>query len=256
MNGGRVEHVGGQRIAGVPEHVVVRQLYLGCLSQASYLVGDANTGRAIAVDPRRDVGEMLDAAHDEGLTIEMVVETHFHADFLSGHLELAAATGAEIGIGAAGRTDFASRGLIDGDIIDLGGVQIEVMSTPGHTPESISLVVRPTPATDPVAVLTGDTLFIGDVGRPDLLAAVDVPAEIPRQAAVPVGAASARAARRGVGAAGARSGLGMRQGVVDRDGVDDRGAAPFELRPPADDERGLCRSRHRRPAVGAGVLRV
>jgi hydroxyacylglutathione hydrolase len=167
----------GANILDLPQPVIVRQLYLGCLSQASYLVGDANTGRAIAIDPRRDIDEMLDVARDEGMAIEMVVETHFHADFVSGHLELAAATGAVIGLGAAGRTDFASRGLIDGDVIDLGGVQIDVMATPGHTPESISLVVRPAPSADPVAVLTGDTLFIGDVGRPDLLVAVDVSAE-------------------------------------------------------------------------------
>ncbi|HUF99942.1 MAG TPA: rhodanese-like domain-containing protein [Ilumatobacter sp.] len=168
---------GGQRVGGLPDHVVIRQLYLGCLSQASYLVGDSNTGRAIAVDPRRDIDEMLDAASAEGLVIEMVVETHFHADFLSGHLELAAATGAEIGFGEAARTDFESRGLADGELIDLGGVQVEVLSTPGHTPESISLVVRPAPEADPVAALTGDTLFIGDVGRPDLLVAANVSAE-------------------------------------------------------------------------------
>jgi len=162
----------------LPADVVVRQLYLGCLSQASYLVGDRRTGRAIAVDPRRDIDEMLDAAAAEGLRIELVVETHFHADFLSGHLELAAATGAEIGIGAAGTTEFPSRPLHDGEVIDLGGVQVEVLATPGHTPESISLVVRPAAGEDPVAVLTGDTLFIGDVGRPDLLAAVDISPEV------------------------------------------------------------------------------
>jgi glyoxylase-like metal-dependent hydrolase (beta-lactamase superfamily II)/rhodanese-related sulfurtransferase len=168
---------GGRRLEGLPPEVVIRQLYLGCLSQASYLVGDASTGRAIAVDPRRDVDELLAAAEDEGLTIELIVETHFHADFLSGHLELAAATGAPIGIGSAGMPEFSSRGLDDGDVIDLGGVQIEVLATPGHTPESISLVVRPAPGAEPVAVLTGDTLFIGDVGRPDLLVAANVPAE-------------------------------------------------------------------------------
>jgi hydroxyacylglutathione hydrolase len=167
---------GGLRLEGLPDHVIIRQLYLGCLSQASYLVGDAHTGRAIAVDPRRDVEEMLAAARAEHVAIEFVVETHFHADFLSGHLELADATGAAIGVGAAGRTDFPSRALGDGDVIDLGGVQVEVLATPGHTPESISLVVRPAPGSDPVAVLTGDTLFIGDVGRPDLLVAADVPA--------------------------------------------------------------------------------
>jgi glyoxylase-like metal-dependent hydrolase (beta-lactamase superfamily II)/rhodanese-related sulfurtransferase len=165
----------GERMQGLPDPIVIRQLYLGCLSQASYLVGDRSTGRAIAVDPRRDVDEMLDAAAEEGLTIELVVETHFHADFLSGHLELATATGAQIAIGAAGTTEFESRKLADGEVMDLGTVQVEVWSTPGHTPESISLLVRPAAGAVPAAVLTGDTLFIGDVGRPDLLVAAGVP---------------------------------------------------------------------------------
>jgi hydroxyacylglutathione hydrolase len=167
----------GQRIAGLPDNVVIRQLYLGCLSQASYLVGDATTGRGIVVDPRRDIAEVLGAAEAEGLAIELVVETHFHADFLSGHLELAAATGADIGVGAAGTTEFPARALADGERIDLGGVVVDVMETPGHTPESISLVVRPAPDRAPVAVLTGDTLFIGDVGRPDLLVSAGRSAE-------------------------------------------------------------------------------
>lgn len=162
--------------AGLPDDVVIRQLYLGCLSQASYLVGDAATGRAIAVDPRRDTDEILAAARDHGLTIELIVETHFHADFLSGHLELAAATGAEIALGAVASTEFPSRSLADGEVVDLGGVQVEVVHTPGHTPESVSLVVRPRAGADPVAVLTGDALFIGDVGRPDLLSSTGVTA--------------------------------------------------------------------------------
>lgn len=166
----------GKPVAGLVEPVVIRQLYLQCLSQASYVVGDRQTGRAIAVDPRRDIDEILAAAAADGLTIELVVETHFHADFLSGHLELSAATGAKVGIGAAGTTEYSSVPLHDGHVIDLGGVQIEVWSTPGHTPESISLVVRPAEGQPPTAVLTGDTLFIGDVGRPDLLVAADVPA--------------------------------------------------------------------------------
>jgi len=166
---------GGTRVLGLPDPVVIRQLYLGCLSQASYLVGDRESGRAIAVDPRRDIEELLDAAEAEGLTIELVVETHFHADFLSGHLELADATGAEIAVGAPGATEFDSRALADGDVIDLGTVQVEVWSTPGHTPESISLLVRPAAGAEPAAVLTGDTLFIGDVGRPDLLVAIHDP---------------------------------------------------------------------------------
>ena len=172
----------GERIAGMPQNVVIRQLYLGCLSLASYVVGDARSGRAIAVDPRRDVSEIIAAADAEGLKIETVVQTHFHADFLSGHLELAAATGAEIAYGSVAQTEFESRKLADGEVIDLGsadqpGVQVEVWHTPGHTPESISLVVRPEPGAEPVAVLSGDALFIGDVGRPDLLASLGASAD-------------------------------------------------------------------------------
>ena len=148
-----------------------RQYYLGCLSQASYLVGDRSTGRAVVVDPRRDVDEYVDDAASEGLRIEYVIETHFHADFLSGHLELARRTGAEIvyGAAAAGRVEFPITPMADGARIDLGAVSLEVRSTPGHTPESISVVIRVGPDDEPYGVLTGDTLFIGDVGRPDLL---------------------------------------------------------------------------------------
>ena len=147
------------------------QYYLDCLSHASYLIGDTTTGRAVVVDPRRDVQEYLDDAAAAGLTIEMVVETHFHADFISGHLELAAATGAEIGFGEVAETEFPSRKLRDGERISLGEVTLEVRATPGHTPESISLVVYEAPDDEtPYGVLTGDTLFIGDVGRPDLRA--------------------------------------------------------------------------------------
>jgi glyoxylase-like metal-dependent hydrolase (beta-lactamase superfamily II)/rhodanese-related sulfurtransferase len=166
----------GERVDGLPEPIVIRQLYLGCLSQASYLVGDASTGRAIAVDPRRDVEEMLGAARAEGVTIELIVQTHFHADFLSGHLELAEATGAPIAYGPGAVTEFPSRRLADGEVIDLGRVSVEVLHTPGHTPESISLVVAG-PDGDPAATLTGDTLFIGDVGRPDLLVSAGSSAE-------------------------------------------------------------------------------
>ncbi len=126
--------------------------------------------------PGRDTDEILAAARDHGLAIELIVETHFHADFLSGHLELAAATGAGIALGSVGTTEFASRALADGEVIDLGGVEVEVLHTPGHTPESVSLAVRPAAGADPVAVLTGDALFIGDVGRPDLLSSSGVTA--------------------------------------------------------------------------------
>ena len=157
-----------------------RQYYLGCLSHASYLIGDTSTGRAVVVDPQRDIVEYLADAHAHGLTIVKVIETHFHADFVSGHLEMAAATGATIGYGsaAAGRVQFAIETYSDGDVIDLGQVVLQVRETPGHTPESISIVIHPSGlADDPYGVLTGDTMFIGDVGRPDLLASVGVDAD-------------------------------------------------------------------------------
>lgn len=153
------------------------QYYLDCLSHASYLVGDEESGRAVVVDPRRDVQEYVRDAEAAGLSIELILETHFHADFLSGHLELAAATGAEVAYSSVAKTEFASRKLEDGERISLGEVELEILHTPGHTPESISIVVREHSDAEPYAVLTGDTLFIGDVGRPDLLASVGVTQE-------------------------------------------------------------------------------
>ena len=157
-----------------------RQYYLDCLSHASYLIGDTDTGRGVVVDPRRDIAEYLADANAHGLRIEKVLETHFHADFLSGHLEVAAHTGATIGFGraAAGRVEFPIETYTDGELIVLGDVVLEIRETPGHTPESISIVVFDHgPEHDPYGVLTGDTLFIGDVGRPDLLASVGVTAD-------------------------------------------------------------------------------
>jgi glyoxylase-like metal-dependent hydrolase (beta-lactamase superfamily II)/rhodanese-related sulfurtransferase len=149
--------------------MIFEQHYLDCLSQASYLIGDATTGRAVVVDPRRDVNTYLNAAARHGVDIELVVETHLHADFLSGHLELAAATGASIAYGPGAVTEFPIRHLADGERIELGDVAIEIMHTPGHTPESICLVVYADATSPPHAVLTGDTMFIDDVGRPDLV---------------------------------------------------------------------------------------
>ena len=148
-----------------------RQYELGCLSLFSYLVGDETTGRAVVVDPQRDISQYLDDAKAHGLQIERVIETHFHADFLSGHLEIAATTGAVISYGPAAQTEFAIEALADGQSLSLGGVALEIMATPGHTPESISVVIHEDAAGggEPWGVLTGDTLFIGDVGRPDLL---------------------------------------------------------------------------------------
>ncbi|MGQ0832283.1 MAG: MBL fold metallo-hydrolase [Microthrixaceae bacterium] len=147
-----------------------RQYDLACLSLYSYLIGDTTTGRAVVVDPQRDIGEYLADAEANGLHIERVIETHFHADFLSGHLELAEATGAVVSYGDVATTDFPMDPLADGQRLSLGEVELEIRHTPGHTPESISIVVYETPGAQPTAVLTGDTLFIGDVGRPDLLA--------------------------------------------------------------------------------------
>ena len=148
------------------------QHYLSCLSHASYLIGDESTGRAVVVDPQRDVSGYLAEAEACGLTIDLIVETHIHADFVSGHLELARATGAPIAYGAGADIAFPVQYLGDGEHIQLGEVLLEVRATPGHTPESISLVIWRRATDDaPYGVCTGDTLFVGDVGRPDLLAA-------------------------------------------------------------------------------------
>jgi len=149
-----------------------QQYDLQCLSLFSYLIGDTTTGRAVVVDPQRDISEYLADAEAHGLTIERVLETHFHADFLSGHLELAAATGAAISYGSVAQPDFPFEPLEDGQRLSLGEVSLEIRHTPGHTPESISIVVYEQPDGEPWGVLTGDTLFIGDVGRPDLLTSV------------------------------------------------------------------------------------
>jgi glyoxylase-like metal-dependent hydrolase (beta-lactamase superfamily II)/rhodanese-related sulfurtransferase len=149
--------------------MILEQYYIECLSHASYLIGDETTGRAIVVDPRRDITEYLDDAAKYGLTIEGVINTHFHADFVSGHLELVEATGAWIGFGEAAETDYPIRRLADGEHISLGEVDLEILATPGHTWESISVLVREHRGAEPSAVLTGDSLFIGDVGRPDLV---------------------------------------------------------------------------------------
>ncbi|MEH3143038.1 MAG: MBL fold metallo-hydrolase [Mycobacterium kyogaense] len=152
------------------------QYYLDCLSHASYLIGDETSGRAVVVDPQRDLAEYLADARELGLHIDLVVETHFHADFLSGHLELADAAGATIVYSSVATPEFDVLGVEDGQRYALGsdgGVTLEFRHTPGHTPESMSVVVYEHAEDEvPYGVLTGDTLFIGDVGRPDLLASV------------------------------------------------------------------------------------
>jgi hydroxyacylglutathione hydrolase len=152
--------------------MIFHQYSLTCLSHLSYLIGDETSGRAVVVDPQRDVADYLHEAQQNGMRIEWIIETHCHADFLSGHLELAAATGAAICYGQGAGVDYPVHYLRDGQRISLGDVLLEIRSTPGHTPESISIVVYEHPGAEPYGVLTGDTLFIGDVGRPDLFAAV------------------------------------------------------------------------------------
>jgi hydroxyacylglutathione hydrolase len=147
-----------------------KQFYLGCLAHASYLVG--SDGEAAVVDPQRDVGQYVEEAAAEGLKIKYVIETHLHADFVSGHRELAARTGAEIVFGRHAGARFPHRTVEDGDELRVGRVRLRVLETPGHTPESIFLVVIDTEVSpEPQKVLTGDTLFVGDVGRPDLAGA-------------------------------------------------------------------------------------
>ena len=151
--------------------MIFTQHYLGCLSHASYLIGDETTKRAVVVDPRRDIGVYLEEAAAKGLVIERVIETHVHADFVGGHLELAAQTGAVVSYGAGADVAFPVELLHDGQRLSLGDVTLTILATPGHTPESICIVVHEHPDDDvPYGVLTGDTLFVGDVGRPDLLA--------------------------------------------------------------------------------------
>jgi glyoxylase-like metal-dependent hydrolase (beta-lactamase superfamily II) len=147
--------------------VILKQLYLNCLSQASYLVG--SDGEAAVIDPRRDVDEYVAEAEREGLQIRHVLETHFHADFVSGHRELAARTGARIYFGRRARPAYPVELLGDGDEIRVGGAVIRTLETPGHTPESVCFLVFERAGNVPRAVLTGDTLFVGEVGRPDLM---------------------------------------------------------------------------------------
>jgi len=142
-----------------------KQFYLGCLAHASYLIG--SDGEAAVVDPQRDVDEYLEEAAAHGLTIKYVIETHLHADFVSGHQEIAARTGAQIIFGEKAGVEFEHRAVSDGEELRLGKIVLRFIETPGHTPEGICVLV--TEASDkPQKLLTGDTLFIGDVGRPDL----------------------------------------------------------------------------------------
>jgi glyoxylase-like metal-dependent hydrolase (beta-lactamase superfamily II) len=154
--------------------MILEQFYLNCLAHASYLIGDDTTRTAAVVDPQRDIDRYLAFADERGLTIRHVFLTHFHADFIAGHLELRDRTGATIYLGAPAKAEYPFTPLADGDVVEFGKVRLQALATPGHTPESISIAVYDLArsATDAYAVLTGDTLFVGDVGRPDLRVAL------------------------------------------------------------------------------------
>lgn len=154
--------------------MLLHQFYLNCLAHASYLIGDPATRTAAVVDPQRDVEQYVALAQEHGLAIRHVFLTHFHADFIAGHLELRDRCGATIYLGAAAKAEYAFTPLKDGATVEFGRVRLTALETPGHTPESICLVVHDLEKspTEPHAVLTGDTLFVGDVGRPDLRVAL------------------------------------------------------------------------------------
>jgi hydroxyacylglutathione hydrolase len=159
--------------------MILKQYYLGCLAHASYLLGDEASATAVVVDPQRDVQQYLDDAKKFGLTIRHAFLTHFHADFIAGHLELRDRCGATILLGARAQAEYRFTPMKDGDTLNFPGLRLQVVETPGHTIESISILVfdLSRDAVHPYAVLTGDTMFIGDVGRPDLRASLGWKAE-------------------------------------------------------------------------------
>jgi len=154
--------------------MILKQFYLSCLAHASYLIGDETTGMAAVVDPQRDIGIYLSFAAEHKLTIKHVFLTHLHADFVAGHLELRDQLDAAIYLGARAQAEYKFIPLSDGSAVEFGTVRMKAIETPGHTPESISIAVYDLTRSDtvPHAVLTGDTLFVGDVGRPDLRASL------------------------------------------------------------------------------------
>ena len=159
--------------------MIFKQYYLACLSHASYLIADEDTKVAAIVDPQRDVDQYIADAAANGLAIKHVLLTHFHADFVAGHVELREKTGATIHLGAAARAEFPFEPMRDGKSLSLGNVRLHFLETPGHTPESVSILVYDVKLgmKKPYAVLTGDTLFIGDIGRPDLMASIGITAQ-------------------------------------------------------------------------------
>ena len=157
----------------------ILQYYLACLSHASYMIIDEKTKTAVVVDPQRDIDQYIADATAGGYSIKHVFLTHFHADFIAGHIELRNKAGAIIHLGRRAQAEFEYVSMKEGDQLEFGDVRLKILETPGHTPEGISILVYDLAKNshDPLAVLTGDTLFIGDVGRPDLLASIGVTAD-------------------------------------------------------------------------------
>ena len=156
-----------------------QRYYLGCLAHASYMIADEETQIAAVIDPQRDIEQYIADADARGFKIRYVFLTHFHADFVAGHIELRNKTGAKIYLGADAQAEYEFTPVKDGDVVEFGRVRLAILATPGHTPEGISILVYNLQENErqPYAVLTGDTLFIGDVGRPDLLASIGVTAD-------------------------------------------------------------------------------
>lgn len=154
--------------------MILKQYYLGCLAHASYLIGDETSATAVIVDPQRDIQQYLSDSQKFGLEIRHVFLTHFHADFVAGHLELRDQCGATIYLGSRAQAEYAFVPMKNNDVLKFPGLLLQVIETPGHTIESISILVFDLnkDSAKPYAVLTGDTLFIGDVGRPDLRASL------------------------------------------------------------------------------------
>jgi len=159
--------------------MILKRYYLGCLAHASYMIVSENAKRAVVVDPQRDIEQYINDANSMGVKISHVFLTHFHADFLAGHLEMRNSQGAKIYLGSEAKAEYEFISMDDNSELEIGEVKLKVMETPGHSPESISIVVYDLQKDEnnPYAVLTGDTLFIGDVGRPDLRASLGWSAE-------------------------------------------------------------------------------
>ena len=156
----------------------LQRYYLECLSHASYIVADKKTNTAVVIDPRRDIDIYVEDTRQHGYEIKHVILTHFHADFIAGHIELRDKVGARIYLGTRAKAEFDFEPLGDGSVIEFGDVRLEAMETPGHTPEGITILAfdKAKDPKNPYAIFTGDTLFLGDVGRPDLFASIGITA--------------------------------------------------------------------------------